>query len=38
MDMVIFKGDINDRYGNNAACIVFSIQDTVFNAIIEVID
>ena len=38
MDMVIFKGDFNYRYGNNAAGIVFIIQDTVFNAIIEVID
>ena len=38
MDMVIVKGDFNDRYGSNATWIAFSIQDTVINAIIEVID
>ena len=36
MDMVIFKGDLNATYGNNATCISFSIQDTFINAIMEV--
>ena len=36
MDMVIVKGDFNDRYGNNAIVLAFRIQDTVINIIIEV--
>ena len=36
--MVIVKGDFNDRYGNNAICVAFVIQDTVINTIIEVSD
>ena len=35
MDIVIIKGAFNARYGNNATCIAFSIQDTVINVIIE---
>ena len=38
MDLVIFKGAFNNRYGNNATCIYFIIQDTVSLSIIEVID
>ena len=38
MDMVIVKGDFNDRYANNATWIDFSIQDTVMHTIIEVSD
>ena len=38
MDMVIVKGALNDRYGNNSTCIAFNIQDTVINDIIELID
>ena len=38
MDMVILKGDFNSRYVNNTTCFPFSIQYTVINAIIEVID
>ena len=36
MDMVIVKGALNDRFGNNSTCIAFIIQDTVINSIIEV--
>ena len=36
IDLVIFKGAVNDSYGNNSTCVNFGIQDTVINAIIEV--
>ena len=36
MDIVIFKGAINNRYSNITTCIAFSIQDTVIK--IEKID
>ena len=38
MYIVIVKGDLNARYINNAKRIDFSIQDTVKNSIIVVID
>ena len=38
MDLVVVKGDFNDRYGNNAKIIYFRIEDTVINSIIEGID
>ena len=38
MDIVIVKAAFNDGYGNNSTCVDFSIQDTVFNAIIEASD
>ena len=36
MDVVILKRSFNDKYGNNATWIAFSIQDIVIHAIIEV--
>ena len=38
MDLVIVTGAFNDMYFNNDTCLVFSIQDTVINTIIEVSD
>ena len=38
MDMVIFKGAFIYTYRNNSTHIVFSIQDTVINVIIDLID
>ena len=35
MDIVIVKGDLDDRYENNSTSLTFNIQDTVINAIIE---
>ena len=36
--MVIVNGDISDKYGNNVACISFSIQDIFIDSIIELSD
>ena len=35
MDLVIVKGDFNDRYDNNATWVGLIIQDTIINDVIE---